>query len=419
MPVIGLVISNAYEQHMEASVKNELKAYSYTILAVAEMSGNTLVMPDALIENQFNISGSGLYAFFTSATDHQQVIWRSASLLAMELPNTIHLPVSGNSQFYFADLEHSPHFLYSFSVEFQHEDITYPVTLHVAKEQVTQQLLMQEFQRKLWLALIVFIVILISLQFVWLLWSLKPLSSLTQELADIEQGKATALIKTYPKELQQVTTQLNHLLIAEQQQRSRYRNALSDLAHSLKTPLAVIKSQNNLASDTIEQLDNINNMVEHQLKRAQSAADSAWHLGIEVKPCVEKLIASLDKIYRDKNIITQVTISETTIFKGDESDLFEILGNLLDNAYKAAEQVIIVSIYRDEQLHIFIEDDGVGIDEKQQTVIFNRGTRVDTYQEGHGIGLAIVRDLVASYQGHIVISSSKTLGGAHFHLTFK
>jgi len=216
-----------------------------------------------------------------------------------------------------------------------------------------------------------------------------------------------------------VTEQLNLLLSAEQKQRQRYRNALSDLAHSLKTPLAVIQSQQQLSQLTIEQLGVINSMVDHQLRKAQSAGQSSWHLGTKIAPIANKLISSLEKIYQDKAINFTVNIASEAVFRGDEADLLEVLGNLLDNACKAAKTKISLKVTDEKKVVQFIiEDDGCGIAEALRQDILQRGTRADTYQHGHGIGLAIVRDLVDSYQGSITIEESSSLTGAKFILNF-
>jgi two-component system sensor histidine kinase PhoQ len=194
---------------------------------------------------------------------------------------------------------------------------------------------------------------------------------------------------------------------------------LSDLAHSLKNPLAVIQSQQDISASAGEQLTLINNIIEHQLKRAQSAGQSSWHLGVKIKPVVDKLISTLAKIYHDKNLSFAVNVDASAIFKGDEADLMEILGNLLDNACKAAKQKIAISVISSAKiLTIEIADDGAGIEASQREIILSRGGRADTYQAGHGIGLAIVNDLVSSYQGQLTISNSTTLNGAVFTLVF-
>jgi two-component system sensor histidine kinase PhoQ len=265
--------------------------------------------------------------------------------------------------------------------------------------------------------------LLVVVQVLWLLWTLKPLRTLKQELEKIEQGKLDRLQNNYPEELTQVTNQLNLLLATEQGQRKRYRNALADLAHSLKTPLAVIQSQGELTKSSYEQLENINKIIEHQLKRAQSAGESSWHIGVKVDDVLTKLLNSLAKIYHDKALTFTKSYHEENkgdaVFKGDEADLLELLGNLLDNACKAASTSVLVEIKRtNKSLSITISDDGLGLSDKQRAQVLHRGTRADTYQKGHGIGLAIVRDLVSSYQGELSIGHSVQLGGAEFILRF-
>ncbi|MGL5047813.1 MAG: ATP-binding protein, partial [Shewanella sp.] len=111
--------------------------------------------------------------------------------------------------------------------------------------------------------------------------------------------------------------------------------------------------------------------------------------------------------------------SEQAVFKGDAADLTEILGNLLDNACKAAKSTVTLTVTGDAyQLLICIEDDGPGISATLQSQIFERGIRADSYHQGNGIGLAIVRDLVDSYNGRIAVSRSETLGGAKFSISF-
>ena len=134
---------------------------------------------------------------------------------------------------------------------------------------------------------------------------------------------------------------------------------------------------------------------------------------------VEKLLSTLAKIYQENDLSFIVDVDEAANFKGDEADLMEILGNILDNACKAAQQQINVKVHTsDNQLIIEIADDGAGIEASQQAVILSRGGRADTYQVGHGIGLAIVNDLVSSYRGQLAIGNSTTLSGALFTLRF-
>ncbi len=179
-------------------------------------------------------------------------------------------------------------------------------------------------------------------------------------------------------------------------------------------------SQTDVSSSASQQLQRIDQIIEHQLKRAQTAGQFSWHLGVQILPVVEKLIKTLAKIYQENNLSFAVEIDKKAVFKGDEADLMEILGNILDNACKAAKHnIAIKAVYTNQKLTIEISDDGKGIDESQQAVILSRGGgRADTYQVGHGIGLAIVNDLVKSYQGLLCISNSHILSGGYFYPHF-
>jgi len=426
LPVIGLTLTKAFERQLSVALENELTAYSYSILTVAEVDERQLLMPEYLLENQFNISQSGLYALINSLPKQSfpaEKLWQSQSLLTLPLQalsaELIPSPKVGESSFSAINLEGRKHLLYSFSVSFSDNAQPFPITLHLIKDQKDFLLALSDFKQQLWGWLIVLMLVFIVIQVAWLLWTLKPLKVLADELAYIEQGKKSALDASYPLELQQVTSQLNTLLLTEQNQRKRYRNALSDLAHSLKNPLAVMQSEASLSKGALQQISLINNIIEHQLKRAQSAGESSWHLGVAVQPVLGKLIASLMKIYQEKQLSYTVNVDKHTLFKGDEADLMEMLGNLIDNACKAAKSSVTVTVKANhKQLMITVEDDGVGIEPSQQQAILARGTRADTYHAGHGIGLAIVRDLVSSYQGQLLISTSTSLGGAAFMLTF-
>lgn len=427
LPVIGLTLTNAFDQQLSIAMKNELTAYSYSILTVAEVDNSELLMPEYLLENQFNISQSGLYALINSLPKKSfsaKALWQSQSLLTLPLKTLsaefIPSPKIGENIFSVITLEGRKHLLYSFSVSFSDNAQPFPITLHLIKDQKEFLLALSDFKQQLWSWLIFLMLVFIVIQVAWLLWTLKPLKVLAHELTTIEQGKKNTLDAHYPLELQQVTSQLNTLLLTEQNQRKRYRNALADLAHSLKNPLAVMQSEASLSKQVHQQISLINNIIEHQLKRAQSAGESSWHLGVEVKPLLDKLIASLMKVYQDKQLRFNVNVDNKALFKGDEADLMEMLGNLADNASKAAKSTVAVTVkVNNKQLTITVEDDGVGIESSQQQAILARGTRADTYHAGHGIGLAIVRDLVSSYQGQLSLSTSTSLGGAAFILIFQ
>jgi two-component system sensor histidine kinase PhoQ len=452
MPLIGLTLNDAFKLQIKTAAKNELSAYIYSVLAVAEVDNNQLVMPEYLLDNQFNVIESGLYALITmpvlenhtlmdsgslspakvplkKAKQRSKIIWHSASFLGLQVPYDLTHPAPGENLFSEIRIKGKPYLIYSFSARFEQRfsaskntsssNQPFSMTIHIIKDQANIQFQIKQFSKQLWSWLLILMSLLVIVQLVWLWWTLRPLAKFTQELSSIERGHQNQLSERYPTELQSVAQQLNTLLNTEQNQRKRYRNALSDLAHSLKTPLAVIQSQKGLSHSSIEQVGVINRIIGHQLKRAQSAADASWHLGTKVSLVSEKLVRVLAKIYREPQILITQEVDQETIFKGDEADLTEILGNVLDNACKAAKsQVLLTIISTETGVVMTVEDDGKGISVEQQTEIFKRGIRADSYQQGHGVGLAIVRDLVDSYHGQLSVSQSEKLGGAKFEFRF-
>jgi two-component system sensor histidine kinase PhoQ len=259
--------------------------------------------------------------------------------------------------------------------------------------------------------------LLMSLGFIW---NMRPLQRLDKEIKAIESGKKERLSHTYPVELQAITEDLNLLLESQRRQKERYRTSLSDLAHALKTPLAILKSSPMADdNDAQEQLDRINSMIEHQLKRAATGGTDTWKKTTSVAPVLESILNAMKKVYHYKAIDFQSDCGPDINFLGDKTDLMEILGNLIDNACKACRSLVHVNVsYHKNTLNIEISDDGPGIEPSARKELLRRGTRLDTYESGHGVGLAIVADLVNDYQGIIKIDSAP-IGGAQFNIEFR
>jgi two-component system sensor histidine kinase PhoQ len=168
-----------------------------------------------------------------------------------------------------------------------------------------------------------------------------------------------------------------------------------------------------------EQLDRINAMIEHQLKRAASGASDTWKKQTQVEPVVNSILNAMTKVYHDKHINFSSECPPEAAFLGDKTDLMEILGNLIDNACKACNSQVDIEVKYNQSkgIRFIISDDGPGIPEQNRKTLLQRGTRLDTYESGHGVGMAIVSDLVSSYHGSIDIDYSQ-LGGAQFTIEF-
>ena len=256
---------------------------------------------------------------------------------------------------------------------------------------------------------------------------------MARDLKQIESGEKNQLTEDYPKELQGVTNNLNVLIETERKQQDRYRTTLGDLAHSLKTPLAVIagimQALSTRPKDTKQQLEAVdeqlvrmNQIVSYQLQRAvQSNSGSALAKQVPVMPIAIKVLDALQKVYRDKAVVVQTQLAADAVFHGDERDLLEVLGNVLDNAFKYGHSQVRISAetkaHNPPGLQIVIEDDGPGISAEKQEFVLQRGARADTLVQGQGIGLAVVTDIVDSYDGTIEVAFSD-LGGAKITMRF-
>jgi len=419
LPIMAVALTKAFEEHIKDAAKNELAAYSYSILSVAEPVYGQLFLPELLLETQFNVIDSGLYALFYPYQSDQQrsapePLWRSSSALSINIDKPFsHQPKIGESGYFEQEINGQPHIIFTYSVSFTEFDKELPVSLFIVKNKMAFEQTVAQFKQQLFKWLAFMFVLLVMVQLIWLFWTLKPLATFKDELSSIKQGHSEKVKGHYPQELRQVTEQLNVLLHTEQHQRVRYRNALSDLAHSLKTPLAVIQTQ-------IDEHSTVQQEITKITQRAQSAGESSWRLGSSINTALNELIGALEKIYQDKALTFQLAVPDQSIFRGDKADLTELLGNLLDNACKAAVSKVTVTVTQSQgQLKLCIADDGKGMTASQREQVIQRGTRADTYQEGHGIGLAIVKDLVESYGGKMDISQDQALGGALFTLTFE
>ncbi|MFB2863436.1 ATP-binding protein [Aeromonas sp. MdU4] len=253
-------------------------------------------------------------------------------------------------------------------------------------------------------------------------WSLGSLRTIAHQIDDIRAGDRDAISNEFERELAPLTDSINQLLENERQQTQRYQHALNDLAHSLKTRLALIQMTTQESALGRDIHDNINEqiltmdqMIQYQLRRAVTGRQRLASKGTEPVPLIEKLLASLTKVYRHKKLQTQFQFDDDALFHGEQGDLMELMGNLLDNACKFAISEVKVTVHRHlDRLRIEVEDDGPGIDPAKSEQIFQRGVRADS-SPGQGIGLAVVTEIVHSYGGQIRVDESP-LGGARFTL---
>ena len=258
--------------------------------------------------------------------------------------------------------------------------------------------------------------------------ALKPLDKMVFDLEKIGSGEAERLKDGDASEFVVMRDSVNNLLSAEQKQRERYRNTLADLAHSLKTPLAVIQGAANeqldyesylkVASEQIRRMDQI---IQYQLTRAvKSINDGTKTQSVKLVPIIERILSALAKVYREKEVRVILSLEHSIELNADERDLMEMLGNMLENAFKYSRSEVAVSAYSDsDNVFIVIEDDGGGVSENLRHTILERGERADTSSApGQGIGLSVSVDILSSYNCRLEVEDSFSLGGAKFSITF-
>ncbi|OUS33183.1 histidine kinase ['Osedax' symbiont bacterium Rs2_46_30_T18] len=257
---------------------------------------------------------------------------------------------------------------------------------------------------------------------------LRPLTKMVTAIENIASGKSDQLQDENVLEFHSMCNSLNNVLNAERVQRERYRNTLADLAHSLKTPLAVMQgatSENLDYSDYLsvasEQIRRMDQIIQYQLTRAvNTMGDGAKRGAVKVTPIVERILTALGKVYREKEVRVILNLDSSIELNADERDLMEMLGNMLENAFKYCRSEVAVSIYSDQNnVFIILEDDGAGVSENMRQVILQRGERADTSAApGQGIGLSVSVDILSAYNCHLEVEDSFSLGGAKFSVTF-
>lgn len=418
IPLTAVTLEQAFNSSLSQSMLQQLRVQSLTLISEFEMadSGAQAIMPEQLYNEQFNLPESGLYAFIQSKN---LMLWQSLSTLNWQQSYKFIPPAIGQERFVEDFQMDNEYFLYAYTAEFETEQDFEAVSFFILQDKQIFNAEKQKFANTLWKGLGLISLLLLVLLLVSLNAALWPLNRLNNQIRLAESGKIKRIEQHYPPELEKLKSSINHLLDTEQQQRSRYKNSLSDLAHSLKTPLAVLSGTTGLPEQAKEPIKQIDQQIQRQLKRAVAGSTGAFNHLIAIKPVVDKLLNAMSKVYVDKNLNLTSDIQPNTLgFNGDMTDLMEILGNILDNACKAAKNQVQVKVAsKQSELIMQIEDDGPGIPLAKRTQLLARGVRLDSYKEGQGIGMAVVADLVSAYQGQLEINNSQ-LGGAKLTLTF-
>jgi len=427
----GYALDQAFAETALASQRDRLQTYLQAYIARTEVTrANQIVIDDPPPEPRFSQPGdSGLYAGVRGET----FSWESPSALGRELPFDLDL-ARGEIRFD-GPLESPTGPIYRMGMGVNWEvgvDQSVDFTFFVAESTGAVERQISVFRRTLWVYIGGAGALLLALQTLMMRWSLRPLRRVVQDLSRVERGMTDRLDGRYPRELAVLTDSLNGFIESEREHLTRYRNTLGDLAHSLKTPLAVLRSRleageeaEPMREDVQQQVARMDEIVAYQLSRAATSGHQRFAAPLEIDPRAEELVRGLEKVYNAKGVLCEFELDASARFHGEQGDLMELLGNLLENAFKWAGKRVLLTTRslpgspgRRAGLLLAVDDDGPGIPPEKVDLLLQRGVRGDERVQGHGIGLAIVQDIVRAYRGKLSVLRSEELGGARFEVSF-
>ena len=264
------------------------------------------------------------------------------------------------------------------------------------------------------------LIVMVGLQSIY---GLAPLRRVSKAIAAIRSGEARRVEAQFPVEVEPLVAEINELLAHGEAQSEAARRHAGNLAHALKTPMSVLigeaRGRDDPLARTIEaQVQVMRRHVDHQLARARAAGRRAASTArTPVWPSLEAIARTVGRIHQGKVLIDLAGNREAS-FRGEQQDLEEMLGNLIDNAALHGGGRVFITVEADaDQVRVLVEDDGKGIAPDQRSRLFERGERLDTDKPGTGLGLAIVKDVAELYGGNVAIDSSEDLGGLLVTLT--
>lgn len=412
MVVVGLVLAQTslwlfeagLQRYLEAGLRND----SESLLVALVRGPGGMQLDEQRLSPAYQRPFSGHYF----RIDFADVHWRSRSLWDQELPRLPEAGLKGNLQL-------GPEGQKLLVLRADYKRFGQLISISVAQDYTPVResfRLMRQIGLVLGLAALLLVLVL---QRVTVRRALRPLETARHQIAQLQQGQRSQLDTQVPLELEPLVAQINHLLAHTEDSLKRSRNALGNLGHALKTPLAVLlsaassdalKDHPHLSQLLREQLEQVQQRLNRELNRARLAGDTLPGALFDCEQELPGLLATLRMIHGE-HLDLSYHVAPGLQLPWDREDLLELLGNLLDNACKWADAEVRLSVSETPQAYLLtVEDDGPGIPESQRDQVFSRGTRLDEQRVGHGLGLGIVRDIVEVWGGALQLQASE-LGG--------
>lgn len=417
-------LQKAFSLALQESIEQRLASDVTTLISAARVERGQLQMPALLPDERFNLPYTGLlgYIFDRQGT----LVWQSRATRNRNINYHPRYDGRGNEFARIHQDDGEEFFVYDVEVKLLGgKSAAFSI---VALQPVREyQDTLNGLREKLYLGFGAALLALMALLWAGLTWGLRSLRRLSSELDEVESGARDGLSREHPRELLRLTGSLNRLLQSEREQRQRYRDSLDDLAHSLKTPLAVLQGvgesmeqgDREQARVLQSQIERMSQQIDYQLQRASLRKSGLVRHQVQLAPLLDSLCATLAKVYRDKQVQVTLDVAPQARVPMEQGALLELLGNLLENAYRLCLGRVQVSLQQAPgQLTLSIEDDGPGVPPGQRERILERGERLDRQHPGQGIGLAVVKDIIDSYDAELSLGDSE-LGGAAFRIAFR
>lgn len=410
--LVGLALAQLslwlFEVGLQRYLETGLRKESENLLIALVRGQSGLELDERRLSSAYQRPFSGYYF----RIDFEGGSWRSRSLWDLDMAK----PISSGLH---TDLELGPKNQQLLVLRSDYRRFGQAISISVAQDYTPVR---DQFRRMqqigLGLGLVALILVLV-LQRITVTRSLRPLERVREQIAQLQQGKRSQLDTQVPSELEPLVAQINHLLAHTEDSLRRSRNALGNLGHALKTPLAVLlslasseqlKDAPQVRVQLREQLQQIQQRLSRELNRARLAGDALPGAQFDCDAELPGLLSTLGMIHGEGLELSQ-RVPPGLLLPWDREDLLELLGNLLDNACKWADSEVQLSIEEQSERYLLvIDDDGPGIPASERQQVLERGTRLDEQVEGHGLGLGIVRDIVEVWGGQLALKDSP-LGG--------